>query len=219
MLALAACGGGSAEPPTLTELAKKVGCTNMKQSDAEVFTLKQATCVKGNDSIELHTFSSENARDNWLDVAEEKGTGKIQHGDTWATLTSVDGKSSDLGSNEPETSADLARQAKICAELFPDDPDDWLVIQASDLNSAYFDSRDTSTIDVEAAKKLSTRLRELADRSPEPLATHLAAMADGLKLLRNIGQGTVPNELDAVTASELLGGQKATMTRCRGPRD
>jgi hypothetical protein len=219
-LALGACGSGSADPPALKDLAEKVGCTNMKQVDPEVFTLKQATCVKGPDSIELHTFSSENARDNWLDVAAEKDAGKIRHGDAWATVTSTGGESTDPPAEEPETPADLARQTKICAELFPADSDDWLVLQASDLVFAYLDSRDRSTIDVKAATKLSPRLQEVAERSPEPLATNLAAMADALTLLRDIGEGTAANDVDAVTVSKLLAGAKPVMIRCdHGPRD
>jgi len=77
---LASCGG-SDEPANITDIAEQVGCENPSPASTEELYVREAVdCADGSRVL---TFASNEARDNFVEIAEEFG-GVYETGDRYA---------------------------------------------------------------------------------------------------------------------------------------
>lgn len=68
-------GSGGSGPPSVRATAEKIGCSGLEETttDRELFTAGQASCSAMGDTVNIRTFDSNTARDNWLKTAREFG--------------------------------------------------------------------------------------------------------------------------------------------------
>lgn len=118
------------------------------------------------------------------------------------------------------TPAELARQTKVCDELFSPDLTSPTGTHAMDLIYDYLQADPNNpTLDVQSATEVGDELREISAKAPEWLAPHVAEMADGLDLLRKIAaEKKSADDIDAGTFADLVGGGKATLAICLPPK-
>jgi hypothetical protein len=94
-VAVAGCGGSSLPKdvtgaPKLGADAHLIGCRNLKPlSEPTMFAAAEGDCRISGRSVDLVTFSTDQARDNWEKAAETFGGKKIKDGPGWAAYWSL----------------------------------------------------------------------------------------------------------------------------------
>lgn len=79
LVPLASGGGGGGRPPSITEVAKKIGCHSATIEDTnELYVAQAARCADGSRVL---TFASNQARDNFRKIAEKVGGVYVAEGD------------------------------------------------------------------------------------------------------------------------------------------
>ena len=87
--ALAGCGVGVVDEPrtfaTASALAERIGCTAFEADTSDQELVQDAgSCLLDGTSIDVHVFSANDLRDQWLDVATEAGgPATFVTGDRW----------------------------------------------------------------------------------------------------------------------------------------
>lgn len=72
-LALVGCGG-SDEPPTPEQVAEQLGCSGFQVTQTEELGVsEQGECTVDGDDVTINTFSNNEARDSWYDIARKFG--------------------------------------------------------------------------------------------------------------------------------------------------
>lgn len=118
------------------------------------------------------------------------------------------------------TPAEIARQTRLCNELFSRDLTSPPGTHAMDLIYDYLQSDPNNpTFDVKTVRKVGEDLREVSARAPEWLAPHVAEMADNLDQLRKMAaEDKTAADLDTTSFADLVAGGKATLAICLPPK-
>jgi hypothetical protein len=107
VLAFAAgCGGGasSGPPPSPSSLSAKIpGCIGYAAISPTLYAREEGGCTLNGDQLDIVTFTTSAAEDNWVKVASQFG-GILVRGDRWVVGTgsqaSADAVKAALGGSE-----------------------------------------------------------------------------------------------------------------------
>ncbi len=100
---LTSCGSDSDTYETGRDLADAVGCNGYIDDSEELFVLEGGGCeLDDGTDVAVYTFSDSDARDAWLDVAQDFG-GVYLVGDAWV----VDADWATLDDLQPELGGDI----------------------------------------------------------------------------------------------------------------
>jgi hypothetical protein len=86
IVAILLFSAGGSGPPTATELSDQLGCVSFQidRDNEELFTKARYNCVhEDGRETTVYTFINNDARDNWLDIANEFGVVVVNEGDGW----------------------------------------------------------------------------------------------------------------------------------------
>lgn len=204
-LVLTGCGG-SDKPPTLKDAAREYGCENVTSKEPELFADAAATCEKDGATVTLHTFSSQDAMDSWVNAAEGLSEGDlgefiapVEKGDLWVAQAEQQAADTDTSTDTP------AEDPKVtCQRLFPQGDPDGILLQASDVYVAYLDAGQTAGPDLQAkAGTVETTLRAIGAQAPDDLADPVNEVADLLAQVKDNATG-LPADAFTTTTQTLL---------------
>lgn len=82
---LAGCGGQASGPPTLDQVARQIGATDVQRMSPTMFASDEATAMWHGKPIDLAVFANDTLRHNWEQVASQFGPVVI-HGHDFAAV-------------------------------------------------------------------------------------------------------------------------------------